>query len=93
MVTFLWRAAGSPEPQSQTNPFTDIKPKDYYYKAVLWAVEQGITTGMSPTTFAPNSICNRAQVATFLWRSADEPAVLNYRAARHSLDDTACFTY
>ncbi len=75
VVTFLWRAAGSPEPQSQANPFTDIKPKDYYYKAVLWAVEQGITTGMSPTTFAPNSICNRAQVATFLWRSADEPAV------------------
>ncbi|MBQ6947191.1 MAG: S-layer homology domain-containing protein [Clostridia bacterium] len=68
-VTFMWRAAGCPEPTSKTNPFTDVKKKDYYYKAVLWAVENGITAGASATTFAPNAPCTRGQIVSFLWRA------------------------
>ncbi len=74
-VTFLWRAAGCPTPTLTENPFTDVKPGSYYYDAVLWAVEKGITTGMSETTFAPDATVNRAQTVTFLWRSADKPEV------------------
>ncbi len=74
VVTFLWRASGSPEPASSTNPFTDVKSSQYYYKAVLWAVEKGITTGMTATTFGPNASCTRAQVVTFLNRTAGTPA-------------------
>ena len=70
VVTFLWRAAGEPEPTTTDNPFTDVKPSAYYYKAVLWAVENGITTGMSSTTFGPNNSCTRGQVVTFLYRDA-----------------------
>jgi len=73
IVTFLWRACGSPEPTKTDNPFTDVKADAYYYKAVLWAVENGITTGLSATTFGPNATCTRGQVATFLWRSQGEP--------------------
>ena len=73
VVTFLWRAAGSPEPVTTENPFTDVAKSDYFYKAVLWAVEKGITKGMTDTTFGPASPCTRAQVATFLWRYAGEP--------------------
>ncbi len=68
-VTFLWRAAGSPAPKSSANPFTDVKPGAYYYDAVLWAVEQGITKGTSRTTFSPNENCTRAQIVTFLYRA------------------------
>ncbi len=67
VVTFLWAAAGSPEPETTENPFTDVKKKDYYYKAVLWAVENGITAGTTPTTFSPAKECTRAQVVTFLY--------------------------
>jgi len=74
IVTFLWRAAGQPEPSSSKNPFKDVKSSDYYYKAVLWAVEEGITTGTSADTFSPDSGCTRAQVATFLWRAQGKPA-------------------
>ena len=73
IVTFLWRASGSPEPKTTVNPFSDIKEKDYYYKAVLWAVEKGITTGTGKGRFSPDSECTRAQVATFLWRAQGEP--------------------
>ena len=73
IVTFLWRAAGEPKPAGSTNPFTDVKASEYYYNAVLWAVEQGITTGTSATTFSPNDGCTRGQVATFLWRFAGKP--------------------
>ena len=73
VVTFLWRAAGSPEPVSQGNPFVDVSAGDFYYKAVLWAVEAGITAGMDPTHFGPAQSCNRAQVVTFLWRSQGSP--------------------
>ena len=73
MVTFLWRAAGSPEPVTTTNPFTDVNSGVYYYDAVLWAVEQGITSGTSATTFAPDATCTRAQTVTFLYRAAGFP--------------------
>ena len=74
VVTFLWRSAGQPEPTSSNNPFTDVSPTGYYYKAVLWAVEKGITSGTSKTTFSPNGKCTRAQIATFLWRFEGQPA-------------------
>jgi hypothetical protein len=74
IVTFLWRAAGSPEPKTTTNPFTDVKSGEYYYKAVLWAVENGVTTGTSSTTFGPNESCDRGQTVTFLWRAMGSPA-------------------
>ena len=74
VVTFLWRAAGEPEPTSTDNPFTDISKGSYYYNAVLWAVEKGITAGVSDTKFDPYGNCTRAQVVTFLWRAADKPA-------------------
>ena len=74
VVTFLWRAAGSPEPTTAENPFDDVKETDFFYKAVLWAVENGITNGTSATEFSPYENCNRAQVVTFLWRSQGEPA-------------------
>ena len=73
VVTFLWRAVGEPEPESQVNPFRDVKESDFYYKAVLWAVENGITAGMGPGTFKPGNPCTRDQVATFLWRTMGEP--------------------
>ncbi len=57
LVTFLWRANGSPEPSEKENPFTDVSPDSYYYKAVLWAVEQGITSGVTKTAFAPDRVC------------------------------------
>ena len=73
VVTFLWRAAGKPEPVSTENPFVDVKEGDFYYKAVLWAVENGITNGSDDTHFSPYGKCNRAQVVTFLWRAAGKP--------------------
>ena len=74
-VTFLWRAAGSPEPGITENPFTDVSADAYYYKAVLWAVEKGVTSGTSATTFSPNVTCSRAQIVTFLWRAQQSPSV------------------
>lgn len=73
-VTFLWRTAGSPKPETRTMPFTDVPAGSYYYDAVLWAVENGITKGTSNTTFSPNMTCTRAQIVTFLWRSEKSPA-------------------
>ena len=73
-VTFLWRAAGSPKPETRTMPFTDVPVGSYYYDAVLWAVENGITKGTSDTTFSPNMTCTRAQIVAFLWRSEKSPA-------------------
>ena len=75
MVTFLWRAAGSPAPKATTTAFTDLDKSAYYYDAVLWAVEQGITTGTSSTTFSPNATVTRGQTVTFLYRFAGQPAV------------------
>ncbi len=78
-VTFLWRAAGSPMPRYRTCAFTDVDARDYYYNAVLWAVEQGITTGLTATTFGPDVTVSRGQVATFLYRaaSASKPNTFN----------------
>mgnify|MGYP001448901127 CR=1 FL=1 len=81
-VTFLWRAAGSPAPRTTSVPFTDVKAGSYYYDAVLWAMEEGITTGTSATAFSPARNCNRAQIVTFLYRAAGSPAV----------SDSAAFT-
>lgn len=72
-VTFLWRAMGSPEPTNTKNPFTDVKSDAYYYKAVLWAVEKGITGGTTATTFSPDATVTRAQTVTFLYRAAGSP--------------------
>ena len=68
-MTFLWRLAGSPEPQNAENPFTDLDSSAYYYKAVLWAAETGVTKGTSSTTFSPEDTVNRAQLVTFLARA------------------------
>ena len=73
VVTFLWRANGSPEPKKKVNPFNDVKPDAYYYKAVLWAVEKGITNGTGPNAFSPDKGCTRGQVVTFQWRSNGQP--------------------
>ena len=73
-VTFLWRTAGSPASKTSTMPFTDVPVGSYYYDAVLWAVENGITKGTSDTTFSPNMTCTRAQIVAFLWRSEKSPA-------------------
>ena len=73
IVTFLWRAYGQPEPTSTFNQFTDIDRDAYYYKAVLWAAEKGITSGTGGTTFGINGECTRAQAVTFLWRAAGQP--------------------
>ena len=74
-ITMLWRAVGSPEPTAAENPFKDVSDSAYYAKAVLWAVENGVTTGTTPTTFSPNNPCTRAQVVTFLYRYEKQPAV------------------
>ena len=75
MVTFLWRAAGSPASASSKMPFTDVPVTAYYYDAVLWAVEQGITSGTTATTFSPNATVTRAQAVTFLWRAAGSEVI------------------
>ena len=74
MVTFLWRAVGEPEPKSASNPFVDVPAGQYYAKAVLWALENGVTTGVDDTHFAPGNTVTRAQTVTFLWRLKHEPA-------------------
>lgn len=74
IVSFLWRQAGSPK-MSGTNPFTDVSESDYYYDAVLWAVENNIAYGTTDTTFSPNMVCTRAQAMSFLYRDKKSPAV------------------
>ncbi len=74
IVTILWRAAGKPEPTGE-NPFTDVPEGTFYYKAAVWAVEEGIVHGMTATTFGPDLPCNRAQIVTMLYRVFNEPAV------------------
>jgi hypothetical protein len=83
VVTFLWRYAGKPEPTTTENPFTDVEEDTDYYKAILWAYENGITTGTSETTFSPDETCTRAQVVTFLWRYEGE---LTYEEAETFTD-------
>mgnify|MGYP001049521012 CR=1 FL=1 len=73
-VTFLWRVAGSPTPKTEAMVFEDVLDGSYYYEAVLWAVENGITVGTSATTFSPELTCSRAHIVTFLWRAANSPS-------------------
>jgi len=73
VVTFLWNAAGQPEPTKAENPFTDVKASDWYYKAVLWAVENNITSGTSATTFSPLNTCQNSHMVTFLWNASGKP--------------------
>ena len=77
VVTFLWAANGKPEPAGSEEPFEDVSESDWFYKPVLWAVENGITGGTSETTFSPNAPCTRAQVVTFLWADAGKPNSLH----------------
>lgn len=79
IVTFLWRAAGAPEPKTAANPFADISEEAYYYKAVLWAVENGITVGTADNAFSPDQTVTRSQTVTFLYRAAGAPAVSGNR--------------
>ena len=72
-VTFLWRVAGAPEPENSVNPFSDLDPSAYYYKAVLWAIENGITSGTGADTFSPGATVDRGQTVTFLHRAAGSP--------------------
>ena len=83
IVTFLWRAAGSPVPQTTKNPFTDLSEDAYYYQAVLWAMEQGITVGTTETTFDTDQTCTRGEAVTFLHRNAGEPVA----AGNHGFQD------
>lgn len=69
-VMFLWKNAGSPDvTKSVANPFTDVKTSNWYYKAVMWAVNKGITSGTTKTTFSPNKTCSRAEIVTFMWKA------------------------
>lgn len=88
MVTFLWRAAGKPEPTITECPFADVDPAQFYYTAVLWAYENGITTGTTDTTFDPNGKVTRGQAVTFIWRLEGQPA-----AAGHGFKDVAAGKY
>lgn len=73
VITFLWKALGSPEPLHSTNPFTDVPSDAYYTKAILWASENGIASGTTDSTFSPEAPCSRAQVMTFLWKMKGQP--------------------
>ena len=91
MVTFLWRAAGEPTPTTTAteNPFTDVIEGQYYFNAVLWAVENGITNGLDATTFGPNATVNRGQTVTFLYRAAGEP----FAAGENPFTDVVADSY
>ena len=84
VVMFLWRAAGSPEPTRSNNPFVDVKESDFFYEAVLWAVQNGITAGADATHFNPAGVCNRAQVVTFLWNACGKS---ESQSGEHSFRD------
>ena len=90
VVTFLWRAAGKPELDENDSPetlFEDVPEDAYYFNAVLWAVKNGVTTGVSATRFNPGGKCTRAQVVTFLWRAAGEPALGEYDSYVNPFED------
>ena len=89
IATFLWRAAGSPEPRTSVNPFNVVKFNDYYYKAVLWAVENNITSGIGGGKFGPGRVCTRGQAVTFLWRAGGSPA----SGGRNSFSDVSPGSY
>ena len=72
VVTFLWRAAGKPAPESAAHPFTDVQAGEYYETPVIWAVENSVTTGTAADRFSPAATCTRAQIVTFLYRAAGQ---------------------
>ena len=87
VVTFLWRAAGEPEPTKTENPFKDVKETDFFYKAVLWAVEKGISKGTSADKFSPDATCTRAQIVTFLYRAEGTPEIAKKSKPFHDVDE------
>ena len=87
VVTFLWRAAGEPEPAKTVNPFQDVKADAYYCKAVAWAVEKGITKGTSADKFSPDATCTRAQIVTFLYRAEGTPEIAKKSKPFHDVDE------
>ncbi len=89
IATFLWAAAGKPNPKTTKNPFVDVDESDYYYKAVLWAAENGITSGIGANKFGPNVVCTRAQAVTLLWAAEGKPVV----ESRTSFNDVASGDY
>ena len=91
VVTFLWRAMGKPEPTATENPFSDVKEKAFYYKAVLWAVENGITAGTAPGKFSPDQTCTRGQVVSFLWRALGKPEPANTDHPFRDVKETAYY--
>ena len=91
IVTFLWRAPGSPAPSNSQMPFEDVHADAYYHKAVQWAVENGISSGTSATTFAPDLVCTRAQIATFLWRSQNASKIENAEMVFSDVADAAYY--
>ena len=80
VVTFLWAANGRPEPKMALNPFMDVSETDWYYKPVLWAVENGITGGVAKNRFGPEQTCTRAQIVTFLYAAVEKPPVVGSSA-------------
>lgn len=91
VLTFLWRAAGSPQPSGSENPFTDVQEGSYYFDAVLWAVEKGITTGVTQTAFAPDATVTRGQAVTFQYRAAGSPAVSGGAAFADVAESDYCY--
>ncbi len=91
VVTFLWRAAGRPEPTNQSMQFTDVESSAYYYKAVLWAIENGITVGMGNNQFAPELTVTRAQFVTFLWRYYNKPSPSNLSGSFSDVESSAYY--
>ena len=89
IVTFLYRAAGQPKVENVKNPFTDVSKNSTYYNAIMWAVENGITTGKTATSFDPNAVCTRGQIVTFLWRYEKAPIV----SSLAKFDDVAANSY
>ena len=91
VATFLWKAAGSPEPEATENPFSDVNEGSYYYKAVLWAVEADITSGTGSGKFSPDAPCTRAQVVTFLWKASEKPEPAEGAASFRDVSDDAYY--
>ena len=91
VVTFLWAASGRPEPVGKENPFKDVDKSDWYYTAVLWAVENGITAGTAKDKFSPDDICTRAQVVTFLYAANGRPEIDGINVFQ-DVSDTDWFT-
>ena len=88
VVTFLWRAMGEPDPSSTSHPFTDVTAEDFYYKAMLWAVEEGITVGLTPTSFGPDATCTRSQIVTFIYRymTSDNPLGIVFQPENYYME-------